>query len=70
MLNFKNLVWAIYKEDAMFLQGWLFSKECNLLQVLTDKLVKCKNFEELRELLFDFERMIKGEIPRSEQLWK
>ena len=69
MLNTKNLIWAIYNSDAMFLHGW-FNKEPNLLKALADKVVQCKNFEELKELLIDFERIISGETPSADYIDK
>ena len=67
MLNTKNLIWAIYNRDATILHGW-FNKEPNLLKALADKVVQCKNFEELKKLFIDFERIVSGEIPSSENL--
>ena len=67
MLNTKNLIWAIYNRDATILHGW-FNKEPNLLKALADKVVQCKNFAELKELLIDFERIASGETPSSEDL--
>ena len=66
MLNTKNLIWAIYNRDAKFLHGW-FSKEPNLLEAITNKVIKCKNLEEFKELLIDFEKITSGEISTSEK---
>lgn len=66
MFNTKNLIWAVYGKDATALHGW-FNKESNLLKAIVDKVVQCKNFEELKELLIDFERIISGEVPKSER---
>ena len=62
MLKTNNLIWAIYNENAKYLHGW-FSKEPNLLKAITDKVVQCKNFGELKKLLIDFERIISVETP-------
>ena len=62
MFNTKNLLWAIYNQDAKFLHGW-FSEEGNLLEAITNNVAKCKNFDELKNLLIQFEKIIKGEIP-------
>jgi hypothetical protein len=67
MLKFKNLIWALYGRDSTFLHGW-FNKEPNLLKAITEKVVLCKDFEELKELLIDFERIVSGETPLSENL--
>ena len=67
MLKVKNLIWAIYNKDAIFLHGW-FNKEPNLLKAIADIVVQCKNFEELKELLKDFEKIINGEIPSGKNL--
>ena len=58
----KSLIWAIYGEDAMRLHGW-FSKESDLLETLASIVVRCKDFEELKELLIDLERIMHGEYP-------
>jgi len=68
MFNTKNLIWTIYNRDAKFLHGWFFNEEPNLLKALADKIVQCKNFEEIKELLIDFERIVSGESPSSEKL--
>ncbi|MBL7189314.1 MAG: hypothetical protein ISS70_23545 [Phycisphaerae bacterium] len=62
MLRRKSLIWAIYGEDAIRLHGW-FSKESNLLEALASKAVRCKDFGELKELLIDLERIMRGECP-------
>ena len=67
MLKRKNLFWAIYDEDAICLHGW-FSKEPSLLRALADKVVQCENFQELKELLIDFERIIRGGFPSGKLL--
>jgi hypothetical protein len=69
MLNLKNLIWAIYDKKATFLHGWL-SKEPNLLKAITEKVVQCKNFEELKKLLIDFERIVSGETPSGDYIEK
>ena len=33
------------------------------MEALADKVVQCKDFEELKELLTDFERIVRGEPP-------
>ena len=66
MFNTKNLIWAVYGKDATALHGW-FNKESNLLKAVTDKVVQCKSFDELKELLIDFEKIIGGGIPTSEK---
>jgi len=50
MFNFKNLVWAIYNDDAKCIHGW-FAKEGNLLEALVREIEKCNNYDELKELL-------------------
>ena len=67
MFNTKHLIWAIYDRNATALHGW-FNKEPNLLKAIAEKVVQCKNFEELKKLLIDFERIVSGEIPSSENL--
>jgi len=67
MLNFKNLIWAIYDENAKYLHGW-FCKEGNLLEALASKVVQCKDFEELKGLLTDFERIMRGKFPSGKLL--
>ncbi|HUU16590.1 MAG TPA: hypothetical protein VMW72_05530 [Sedimentisphaerales bacterium] len=67
MLNSKNLIWAICDRNATALHGW-FNKEPNLLKAIAEKVVQCKNYEELKKLLVDFERISSGEIPSSENL--
>ncbi|MDH4241619.1 MAG: hypothetical protein OEW48_18835 [Phycisphaerae bacterium] len=67
MINTKNIIWAIYNDNAKYLHGW-FYKEPNLLKAITDKVVQCKNFEELKKLLIDFERIISGETPSSDYI--
>lgn len=67
MFNTRNLIWAIYNRDATALHGW-FNKEPNLLKALADKIVQCKNFDELKELLINFERILSGEIPLKKNL--
>ena len=69
MLKIKNLIWAIYGRDATFLHGW-FNKEPNLLKAITEKVVQCNDFEELKKLLIDFERIVSGEIPSSNYIEK
>ena len=66
MFNTKTLIWAVYGKDATYLHGW-FNKESNLLKAIADKVVQCKNSEELKELLIDFEKIIGGGIPTSEK---
>jgi len=66
MLNTKNLIWAVYGKDATTLHGW-FNKEPNLLKAIAGKIVQCKDFEELKELLIDFEKIISGKTPLSEK---
>jgi len=65
MLNAKNLIWAIYNQDAKYLHGW-FSKEGNFSETLTRKVANCLNFEELKKLLLDFEKIIQGGVPNIE----
>ena len=69
MFNTKNLVWAIYNNDAKFLQGWFYKEEPNLLKALADKVVQCKNYVEFKNLLIDFEKIIKGEFPECKILF-
>ncbi len=67
MLKHKNLIWAIYNEAAICIQGW-FSKDPTLMEGLTGKIVRCKDFEELKELLIDLEKMVSGEGPSGKLL--
>ena len=69
MLNFKNLIWAIYGRNATALHGW-FNKEPNLLKAIAEKVVQCEDFEELKKLLTDFERIVSGETPSSDYIEK
>ena len=62
MLNTKNLIWAIYNQDANYLHGW-FSKSGNFSETITQKIASCTNFEEVKNLLMSFEKIIKGELP-------
>lgn len=69
MFNTKRLIWAICDRKAKFLHGW-FNKEPNLLKAIAKKVVQCKNFEELKKLLIDFERIVSGETPSSDYIEK
>ena len=62
MFNTKNLVWAIYGDTTKFIHGW-FANEGDFLKVLTDKIVKCNNFTELKELLLDLENLVNNGVP-------
>lgn len=66
MFNTKNLIWAIYNQDAMTLHGW-FNKEHIVLKAIVDKIIQCKDFKEIKKLLIDFEKIINGQIPTSEK---
>lgn len=66
MFNTKNLIWAVYGKGATVLHGW-FNKESDLLKAIANKVVQCKNFEELKELLIDFEEIMSGRIPTSDK---
>lgn len=64
MLNKKNLIWAIYDQNAKYLHGW-FSRDGNFSETLTQKIANCSNFEELKKLLLDFEKIIQGETSNN-----
>lgn len=67
MLNFKNLIWAIYNDDAKYIHGW-FAKEGDFLEVLARKIEKCNNYEELKKLLIQIENITKGILPPYDEL--
>ena len=62
MFNLKNLIWAIYNDEAKYIHGW-FAKEGNFLEVLAEKVEKCNNYEEVRKLLIEIENIMKGILP-------
>ncbi|MSU55305.1 MAG: hypothetical protein EXS46_02075 [Candidatus Taylorbacteria bacterium] len=64
MFNTKNLIWAIYNQDAKYLHGWFF-KEGDFSQVLTKKIANCSSFEELQQQLIELENIIRGELPNN-----
>lgn len=67
MFKRKNLFWAFYGDEAARLHGW-FSTEGNLLKALAERIVQCKDSEELKELLIDCERIMRGGYPSGKLL--
>ena len=66
MFNVKNLIWAIYNDDAKYIHGW-FSRDGDILEVLTRKIEKCNNYNDLKELLIKLENIINGiSLPHDE----
>jgi len=66
MFNLKNLIWAVYNDDAKFIHGW-FAREGDFLVVLAKEIEKCNNYEELKKLLIKIENIAKGIIPPYDQ---
>lgn len=62
MFNNKNLFWAVSGDESKTLQGW-FSKDGDLLSVLSKKIEKCENEEDLKKLCLNFENIIRNGIP-------
>ena len=67
MFNLKNLIWAIYNDDAKYIHGW-FAREGDFLEVLASKIGKCNNYEELKRLLIKIENIAKGVLPSYDEL--
>jgi hypothetical protein len=65
MFRLKNLIWAIYRNDAKYIHGW-FTREGNLLEVLAATIERCNNYEELKNVLNEIENIIKGTMPSCE----
>ncbi len=65
MFRLKNLIWAIYENKAQTIHGW-YAKEGNLLEVLTAKIGKCNNIDELKNVLIEIENIINGILPPCE----
>jgi hypothetical protein len=65
MFHLKNLIWAIYGNDAKYIHGW-FAKEGNFWEVLTAKTERCNNYDELKNVLIEVENIIKGIMPSYE----
>jgi hypothetical protein len=62
MFRLKNLIWAIYRNDAKYIHGW-FAREGNFLEVLSTKIERCNNYDELKNALIEMENIIKGTMP-------
>lgn len=67
MLKTSRLIWAVCGDEAKFLHGW-FYRDGDLMKTLAGKVSQCKDFEELKGLLIDCERIIYGETPSSRLL--
>lgn len=67
MFNVKNLIWAVYNNDAKYIHGW-FAKEGDFLEVLSRKIEKCNNYGNLKDLLIKIENIVKGILPLSGEL--
>jgi hypothetical protein len=65
MFRPKNLIWAIYRNNAKYIHGW-FAKEGNFLEVLTAKIERCNNYDELKNVLIEIENITKGIMPSCE----
>ena len=67
MFNLKNLIWAIYNDDAKYIHGW-FAKEGDFLEVLAREIEKCNNYDEFKKLLIKMENITKGIFPSQDEI--
>ncbi|MBY0309923.1 hypothetical protein K2Q16_02120 [Patescibacteria group bacterium] len=65
MFNSNNLVWAVYGDDAKVVQGWFTpppvsrsDDKRHWLNVLADEIEECENFDAIKEVLTDAEKII------------
>lgn len=69
MFNTKNLVWAMYDNDAAGIHGYFTpppitkpNDKRHWLEVLTNRIANCKNFDEIKSLLINIEGMLSGDV--------
>jgi hypothetical protein len=68
MFNTKNLVWAMYGDTTKAIHGWFTpppvtqpNDKRHWLQVFSDGIAGCKNYDEVKEFLADIEGMLAGD---------
>ncbi|OHB66440.1 MAG: hypothetical protein A2Y77_03820 [Planctomycetes bacterium RBG_13_62_9] len=62
MMRSDRLIWAVYGDDAKRLHGW-FHSDGDLMKTLASKIGQCKDYEELKGVLIDCERIMRGGYP-------
>lgn len=69
MFNTKNLIWAIYGDDAMVVHGWFLSqpltkesdKRENWFHVFIEDMAQNENFDDIKKFLINVEGVVNSE---------
>lgn len=68
MFNTKNLVWAIYGDQAKVVHGWFAQKSQNWLQGLAQGVARCEDYDGVKEFLISVEGVINGDTEAMAKL--
>lgn len=68
MFNTKNLVWAIYGDQAKVVHGWFAQRSQNWLQELAQGIARVEDYDGIKEFLISVEGVINGDTEAMAKL--